>query len=73
MGDASLYYHRVPFPWVGYKSNWQDVPKYLEMIDDMRTWCYTMYGDRWGLDSMGFWFDTEADEQWFRMRFDQWL
>lgn len=66
MGDAALYYHRVPVPWA--KARWEDIPKYLELIDDMRTWCYSNYGDQWGFDQHGFWFNTEADAHWFVLR-----
>ena len=67
--DDIGFYHRVPMPRIT-TSMVFNPSIYHDMIDERRTWCYTMFGDQWEQDNHGFWFATEANAQWFRLRFD---
>lgn len=64
MSDNEFYHRvRVPLPtYVDKVGAWRD------LLDEMRTWCYINYGNQWEYDRHGFWFKTEADAHWFRLR-----
>lgn len=68
MGNAADYYFRVKVDLDTEYPSLDAINRWVDLVDEMKTWCYINFSDEWGYDKYGFWFKTEQDKLLFTLK-----